>query len=560
MNAKPDPVEMAADEFQHLLASSHQEALAHVSRLLDTLPQERRYWGGVRLMADHMAAVFDRLGVIDPNLYAAFDTALVQEAARAVLADIEPAEGLGLPVFSQGPPRYLLSRAMAAGGFGSVWMATVNGQDASVAIKTPWVLTENPHAWEDRVGMLREEAAILTRLKHPGIVGCIEMIAEPGEIVYLVTEILPGGTLAAHAKPVKLQTAIRWTAQVADAVDHLRSEAIVHRDLSLGNVGLDGAGNTKVFDFGLAVGVEQRADHEGQRAGTPGFMPPEQVFGVSRELGCRSDVPAVGAMLYEMVTGHSPFPDRATENVAVDWMSGELQQRAEAETVPEILRPILKRCFAYHQEDRYPTAGQLAGALRALAAFTPLQAWWAGRSAGTACVYAEQASAAFTQLQQMPAEKLNPNYIAMALLQGVGVIEELDRMGRLLAALAVELPTHGELLDPRRRIRKPITAEELPVVAAELSKLIQATDEFGNVARQVAVDSPQPAPELFELACMVHSLPAQAEWPDRIEELTVTARFPEALATSLHSAWTDGPNPLQNAIAACDAHAESVLG
>jgi len=88
----------------------------------------------VRLMADHMAAVFDRLGVIDPNLYAAFDTALVQEAARAVLADIEPAKGLGLPVFRQGPPRYLLSRAMAAGGFGSVWMATVNGQDASVAI------------------------------------------------------------------------------------------------------------------------------------------------------------------------------------------------------------------------------------------------------------------------------------------------------------------------------------------------------------------------------------------------------------------------------------------
>lgn len=189
--------------------------------------------------------------------------------------------------------------------------------------------------------------------------------------------------------------------------------------------------------------------------------------------------------------------------------------------------------------------------------FSPLQAWHAGQSAGTADAYIKRVEIAFSGLRDIPIDKLDPNIIAMALFQGVGIIEEYDRLGRMLSGIGTTLAENADLIDPRRRIRTPIQPNELPKIDTDLVLLSQACTERIALARQSADLQNM----LFDLSQAVHSLPVQSEYPNSINELTMSVNFPESLAMNIHNAWKNGPNSkeLQDAIAAYDANAESQL-
>jgi serine/threonine protein kinase len=561
VNSNPDPVEIAADELRRLFELKECDTLAHVDRLTEALPDSRRLWGGIRLLSDHMANTFQRDSVVRLSPYGSFDPSHVDLAAQDVLATIQPKPGMELPVFRDDSPRYTLDYLIAYGGFGSAWSATPTFEGTRVAIKTTWTPARLTSDWQQRVELLSHEGEVLARLSHPGIVNLVEVLLDAGGIAYPVLEALDGGTIAAQSRPVELHQAVRWGAEIAEALDYLRRRAIVHRDIAPTNVALDSGGSTRIIDFGLALGTEERLEYDGQRAGTPGFMPPEQMFGTSRELGCRSDATSVGAILYELITGTPLHDDNSREGTIVAWMAKQLQERAEDERVPQALRPILRRCFAYHQEDRFPTAGQLAKELRSIIGLSPLHAWWAGRSAATAAGYAARTESALSELRDIPANQLDPNTIMMTLLQGVGVIEEIDRLERLLSSIHVESPVSSRRLDPRRRLRTPVQPDEFPVIDSGLRELIQEGERAIDLARHTSENGGRRAGKLFELARTVHLTACREAPPDNAESLTADVDFPEQLMSDLRGACKNGPHPaaIARAIAAFDAHAERVL-
>jgi hypothetical protein len=561
----PDPVELASDRLARVMAKGKRNTVAHLSALIDGLPEAMRYRGSIRLISEHMATVYDRQGFVEIFKYGGLNPYMTEQAASEMLAGLAPCKGMRLPIFyyrfrdkGRVEPSYRLTRRIAVGGFGSIW-ATKDGNGDILAIKTPWTGAEQTHDWQTRVRLLAREAAILPDIRHANIVRHSETVADPGGVVYLVTEFIGGGNLASQPRPVGLDQALRWTIQIAQAADYLRTWEVVHRDITLANVGLDEYGNAKLLDFGLALTFQNRSDHEGERAGTPGSLPPEQLFGVSSEVGGRTDVAAIGILLFELVTGKPPLEDRSLEAAAVGWMS--LQRQAESETVPLALRPILRRCFGYHPEDRYPTPGHLAQALLDASNFQPLQAWWAGKSAAKATVFINNLVAATAKIRQPDPDHLDPNVMLTAMMAGVGVIEEYDRLLRLLPEVAVSQQQSAEPLplDPRRRIRSPVKPTDFSAVEDGLNKLCAATEQRIATAQKVAAASRSPACYLFELARFVHAPPAK---PDRLRlsDLTEAVGFPLDLATSLRAAMDDPKCSMQRATAAYDAHAEASLG
>lgn len=361
MTLKPDPIEIASDIFNNIIQSKGVDAITDINHLVADLPEVNQFCGLVRLLSEHMAYCYEQNAHVESAQYHTYDESAIHEAANNILETITPVEGLGLPVFRSGESEYLLQNKIADGGFGAVWKVLSKNHKCEVAIKIPWGLCCAIQTWEDRVDILSSEADIMSRLDHPGIVSHIETIEDFGNVNYLAIELLCNEDLVIKKlEQLDLRAVLKWCIQIAEALDYLRHKMIVHRDLTLKNVGLDADNNAKIFDFGMAVPLQNRHDVEGQRAGTPGYMTPEQIFGTSRELGPRSDAAAVGFILFELLAGKSPFHDRSVEAVTVSWMSGILQDQIHSENIPEMVRPILYRCFAYHSDQRYGNAGQMA--------------------------------------------------------------------------------------------------------------------------------------------------------------------------------------------------------
>ncbi|MHB8420475.1 MAG: protein kinase domain-containing protein [Myxococcales bacterium] len=208
------------------------------------------------------------------------------------------------------PQRYLLLAKIGEGAMGTVYKAKDSVLDRPVAIKVlNRALAENETA---RSYFLRE-ARSAAAMSHPHIVTVFDAGFE-GAVLYLVMEYLEGEDLESLAtKPpggLPEKTALRYAAQVADALAAVHAQNIVHRDVKPGNVmRVRGGDKIKLMDFGIA---HLAAPEPGQRkstnvAGTPDFMAPEQLLG--QGLGPWTDVYALGGTLYELLTGQVPFPE-----------------------------------------------------------------------------------------------------------------------------------------------------------------------------------------------------------------------------------------------------------
>jgi len=256
---------------------------------------------------------------------------------------------------------YELLSEIGRGGMGVVYKARQEGLDRLVALK---MILSSHLASPEHVRRFQAEAKAAARVRHPHIVH----IHDVGQLFgqdYFTMEYIEGESLADRIArgTIDVDAVVRIVAAVARAVDHLHEQGIVHRDLKPSNILLDAEGLPYVSDFGLAKvfepGTEMTAT--GVIAGTPSYMSPEQALGHSSEIGPRSDVYSLGAILYELLTGRPPFHE---EN-PIDTLIGVLGRdppllRQLNPRVPRGLELICLKCLAKSPEDRYQSAGAMA--------------------------------------------------------------------------------------------------------------------------------------------------------------------------------------------------------
>jgi serine/threonine protein kinase len=275
--------------------------------------------------------------------------------------------------------RYRILAKLGAGGMGEVWRAHDARLGRDVAIKVlPAEVATDP----DRVARFTREARALATLSHPDILAIHEFGEDQG-VTFAVTELLEGETLRARLTRGALpwRQAVEVAAAIADGLAAAHAAGIIHRDLKPENVVVRADGRVKVLDFGLAkttpgpltegaTATALPVTTAGTLLGTVGYMSPEQVRGEPAD--ARSDLFALGCVLYELLTGRAPFA-RATP---ADTLAAVL-----AETPPELalpgveaapeLQPILRRCLHPRPAQRFQSAADLAFALRAQTARPP---------------------------------------------------------------------------------------------------------------------------------------------------------------------------------------------
>jgi class 3 adenylate cyclase len=203
--------------------------------------------------------------------------------------------------------RYLVSRFLGAGARKQVYLARDTRLDRDVAVAVI------PTRGIDEGARLRvqREAQAMGRLgDHPNIVTIYDVLDEDGDLL-LVSQYMAGGDLERRLREapdgrLSVEESVRIARELCQALEHAHARGVIHRDLKPGNVWLGEDGAVKLGDFGLAVAVDRsRLTQEGMIVGTVAYMPPEQAMGRGGEV--RSDLYALGAMLYEMMTGRPPF-------------------------------------------------------------------------------------------------------------------------------------------------------------------------------------------------------------------------------------------------------------
>ncbi len=262
-------------------------------------------------------------------------------------------------------PGYEVLGELGRGGMGVVYKARHTSLKRLVALK---MILAGPHAGAAELGRFRTEVEAVARLQHPNVVQIYEVGEHEGRPFFSL-EFVDGGTLADRldGRPQPPEASARLIETLARAVHCAHEHGIVHRDLKPANVLLTADGTPKVTDFGLAKCLDGGGTQTqtGAIMGTPSYMAPEQAGGHSRQVGPATDVYALGAILYELLTGRPPFLAGATLDVALQ----VLEQEPEP---PRVLNPAVDRsleavCLKCLQKDpgrRYPGARDLADDLR----------------------------------------------------------------------------------------------------------------------------------------------------------------------------------------------------
>jgi serine/threonine-protein kinase len=295
------------------------------------------------------------------------------------LADaVPPARaGAGLPQV----PGYEMETVLGHGGMGVVYVARQRALDRRVAVK---MLLAGPFAGPQELGRFRRETAALARLQHPNIV----QVYDAGDVEgrpYFAMELVEGGSLAKKLSgtPQPPRSAAALLATLAEAIHAAHQSGIVHRDLKPANILLAADGTPKVADFGLAGPLEGGAGltQTGVPMGTPGYMAPEQARGEARALGLAVDVYALGAILYEQLTGRPPFRAATPAETLRQVVDQEPAPPSRLNAgVPRDAETICLKCLEKDPRKRYASAAALAEDLQRFQRDEPIVA----RSVGTA--------------------------------------------------------------------------------------------------------------------------------------------------------------------------------
>ena len=318
-----------------------------------------------------------------PALRGETETALMDALLGARTSDpsLDPAStrAMTLVAGSRLGPYEILS-LLGSGGMGEVWRARDSrlGREVAVKVLPPQVATD-PKA----LARFEREARAVAALSHPNVLA-LHDFGRDGGIVYAVSELLEGETLRQRLRqgPISPRKAAEWGAQIARGLAAAHEKGIVHRDLKPENLFLTRDGRVTVLDFGVALyeapiptsDTEAPTLHvrteTGRVLGTMGYMAPEQVCG--EPVDARSDLFALGCVLYEMLTGERPFHRPSVAETVVAVLREEPEGLDAAPTpsgrkVPPAFARLVRHCLEKHPEERFQSARDLAFQLEALA-------------------------------------------------------------------------------------------------------------------------------------------------------------------------------------------------
>jgi tetratricopeptide (TPR) repeat protein len=244
-----------------------------------------------------------------------------------------------------------------------------------VALK---MILAGAHAGPDELARFRTEAEAVARLQHPHIVQ-IHAIGEHEGLPYFSLEFVEGGSLAQKlaGTPLPPREAAQLVETLARAMHIAHQRGIIHRDLKPANVLLTADGQPKITDFGLAKKLDGAAGQtaSGAIVGTPSYMAPEQANGQVKPVGPAVDVYALGAVLYETLTGRPPFKAATPLDTVLQVVSAEPAPPGRLQPhVPRDLETICLKCLHKEPARRYPDAAALAEDLRRYQASEPIMA------------------------------------------------------------------------------------------------------------------------------------------------------------------------------------------
>ncbi|MBI4575447.1 MAG: protein kinase [Planctomycetes bacterium] len=280
---------------------------------------------------------------------------------------------------AEGPPRrfgrYQILDRISQGGMGVIYKVRHPELDKTLALK---VLLAGADATEDQLRRFQQEARATAALSHRNIVPVHDVGVEGGQPYYTMT-FIDGEPLHRLLERERLgwRRSLEIAARLADALAHAHEQGIVHRDVKPANVILDRDGEPMLTDFGLAkdLNSQEQATRTGTSIGTPVYMSPEQASGRAREVGPRSDVYSLGAVLYEMVTLRPPYLDENPVRVMNQVVSEDPPRPRKL--IPSLPADVETVCLTAMEKDparRYRDARALAEDCRAALAGDPIRA------------------------------------------------------------------------------------------------------------------------------------------------------------------------------------------
>ena len=370
-------------------------------------------------------------------------------------------------------PGFELHEVVGRGGSGTVYRARDTKLNRVVAIKL--LISAVSIDESQRVGLLREAEAS-AQLRHPGVVD-VHQVGQVNESPFLVMEFLEGGALSSRLRtgPLPANEAVDLVQQVALAIHHAHSHGIIHRDVKPGNILLSAAGHPQVCDFGLArrLDSEHSLHATGDVIGTPAYMSPEQAQGKTADE--RSDVYAIGAVLYETLCGRSPFQAATPWEILNQVMTNDpAPLRQLNSSLPQDLETICQRCLEKDPNRRYASALEVSDELNRFQNGKPILARpvgqlqqivkWCGRNRGIAALTATSmilllvlgigSTVAAFQLSSANAsirdeQKKTKTAEERAVQDRTAAIEALNR---LVGSLYIDLSTNSATIKTRQKV------------------------------------------------------------------------------------------------------------
>jgi serine/threonine protein kinase len=269
----------------------------------------------------------------------------------------------------KGIGRYRLVDKIGGGGMSTVHRGFDAALNRYAAIK---VMSEQMGQHDELCQRFRQEVQVISRLKHPHILPIYDYGLD-GSQLFLAMRYVESGTLGARLAhgPLEMADVIHVMRQIGAALAYAHRKGVVHRDIKPNNVLIDARGDCFLCDFGLAKTTEAsiRLTATGVGLGTPAYMSPEQ--GKGERVDARSDIYSLGAMLYEIVTGHLPYSDRSPVLVMLKHIRDPVPHPIDLNPqLPQELDALIVKALAKRPEDRFQTVDEMLSAFGAAVAQT----------------------------------------------------------------------------------------------------------------------------------------------------------------------------------------------
>ncbi|MBL8233638.1 MAG: serine/threonine protein kinase [Bryobacterales bacterium] len=334
------------------------------NELVDLSPEEREHYLAAHGVGDSERREVESLLAYDEG------------ASRRLQASIAGMAEAALPPPPVRCGSYELKELIGQGGMGAVYRAT--RADGEVRQEAAVKLMHGGWTNPNLRGRFLRERQILAQLSHPNIAGLLDAGRTEDNRPYFVMELVEGRRIDEYCQDATLTQKIELFLKVCDAVSFAHSRLIVHRDLKPSNILVKPDGSPKLLDFGIAKilddGPDSESTHTSDRVLTPAYASPEQVLG--GVVTTHNDIYSLGAVLYKILTGHTPHDEGATpEEQFLSVISGTPRRLREyTREIPEDVEIVVMKALRREPTERYRTVDEFAEDLRAFLGSRPIQA------------------------------------------------------------------------------------------------------------------------------------------------------------------------------------------